>query len=466
MLIALLLPLMALSTSLRPTLVNAADDTARLRAVHAVPDIGGPVDVYVGTAPFTVGQATVPNFDFFTVTPYLTVPVGATDIRIVAAGGNPNDADQAVISATVTLEAGQDYSAIASGTAAEDGVDLAPILLTDDNTAPPPGQGRIRVAHFSPNAPAVDIFVNGERSAITNLEYQNASSYVALPAGTYTFGVAPTDGDPIYTVEVTLEAGQVVTAWANGLLGAEAENDAVPATQAFKVTPSVDVSYYYLRGVHAFPDVAGTPVDVYVDDTRVATFDFFGTTDYLPLIAGRAYNVSIVPGGGDLGAALITGSLPDTLEAGMEYSLVAHRPAVQDGPSVTLLTDDNTAPPPGQGRIRVAHFSPNAPAVDIFVNGERSAITNLKYLGTSPYVTLPAGTYTFGVAPTGGDPIYTVEVTLEAGQVVTAWANGLLGGENDEVPEAQAFKVTPTIDRAYAVEAPGRIRVYLPIIIR
>ncbi len=241
MLITLLLPLMALSTSLRPTLVNAADGTARLRAVHAVPDIGGPVDVYVGTAPFTVGEAAVPNFDFFTVTSYLNVPAGATDIRIVAAGGDPNDADQAVISATVTLEAGQDYSAVARGTATNAEIRPGATLLTDNNTAPAIGKAHVRVAHFAPNAPAVDIFVNGERSAITNLEYLGTSPYVPLDAGTYTFGVAPAGGDPIYSVDLTLEAGQVVTAWANGLLGGE--NDEVPEAQAFKVTPTIDRAY-------------------------------------------------------------------------------------------------------------------------------------------------------------------------------------------------------------------------------
>lgn len=50
--------------------------------------------------------------------------------------------------------------------------------------------------------------------------------------------------------------------------------------------------------------------------------------------------------------------------------------------------------------IRVAHFSPDTPAVDVFVNGE-AAITELAYPAVTDFLTLPAGSYEIAVAPAG-----------------------------------------------------------------
>ncbi len=445
---ALLLMVTFVPIGIQPSVVQAADDMAKLRAVHAVPDIAGSlVDVYVGQAPFTIGEEAV-SFDFFDSTSYLDVPAGVPlDVRVVLpSGGDPNDPSQAVISTSVTLDAGQAYSAVARGTASmTDTFDLGATALGDDTTAPPRGAAKIRVAHFSPGAPAVDIFVNGERSTLTNLEYLQTSGYLTVPAGSYTFGVAPTGNDPIFTTDpLDLQAGQIVTAWAVGLLNGSGE-------QAFAVQPTVDAEYFYLRGVHTVPDIAGTPVDVYINDGKVATFDFFDATGYLPLPSGVDITAQVVPAGGDPGSAVISQTLTAaTFSVGDEYSLVARGTASMTDTTdlgATILTDDNTAPVSDTAKIRVAHFSPDAPAVDIFVNGVRSAITDLAYDTTSGYVELDAGSYEFGVAPADGDPIYTTTVTLEAGTVVTAWANGLLNGTG-----LQAFKVTPTVDRDYNLQ--------------
>jgi hypothetical protein len=47
--------------------------------------------------------------------------------------------------------------------------------------------------------------------------------------------------------------------------------------------------------------------------------------------------------------------------------------------------------------VRVAHLSPDAPAVDVLVNGQR-AITNLAFKEVTPYIPLPAAKvrYIFG----------------------------------------------------------------------
>lgn len=48
----------------------------------------------------------------------------------------------------------------------------------------------VRVAHASPDTPAVDIWVNGA-VAISNLTFPDVTDYLLLPAGDYNFQVTP-----------------------------------------------------------------------------------------------------------------------------------------------------------------------------------------------------------------------------------------------------------------------------------
>jgi hypothetical protein len=399
------------------------DATARLRVVHAVPDVG-PVDVYINA------NKVAADVPFFTVSDYLTLRPGTYRVRVVPAGANGKSSRRSIINQRIKVRADQDYSLVVNGTAANHKV--RGTLLRDNNTAPAGGQARLRVAHFSPDAPAVDIFINGELSPVQGLKFRRATGYLDVPAGTYEVGVAPAGGTPIFTAEVTLAAGTVYTAWANGLLGGS-------GATAFTVTPSEDAVYGQarVRAVHAIPDVAGSPVDVYVNGAKVVTFDFFTVTPYLSLLPGT-YDVRVVLSGGDPDTeAVIAAEV--TVEDGKDYSIVARGTGGDFG--ATVLEDDNTAPAAGQARLRVAHFSPDAPAVDIFINGELSPVQGLSFPEATGYLEVPAGTYEVGVAPAGGTPIFTAEVTLAAGTVYTAWANGLLGGSG-----ATAFTVTPSVD--------------------
>lgn len=53
--------------------------------------------------------------------------------------------------------------------------------------------------------------------------------------------------------------------------------------------------------------------------------------------------------------------------------------------------------------LRVVHGSPDAPAVDILVNGATgpAPLTNFSFGDITPYVGIPEGVYDIGVAPTG-----------------------------------------------------------------
>ena len=52
----------------------------------------------------------------------------------------------------------------------------------DEVTNPADTNARVRVAHLSPDAPAVDVWVDGSR-VLENVPFKAFSSYLELPAG-------------------------------------------------------------------------------------------------------------------------------------------------------------------------------------------------------------------------------------------------------------------------------------------
>lgn len=65
-------------------------------------------------------------------------------------------------------------------------------------------------------------------------------------------------------------------------------------------------------------------------------------------------------------------------------------------------TDDTGEAVAEQGSVRVMHLSPDAPAVDIFVDGiDDPVVTGLAFPDTTPYLALDVGTYTFRVSASG-----------------------------------------------------------------
>ena len=109
----------------------------------------------------------------------------------------------------------------------------------------------------------------------------------------------------------------------------------------------------------------------------------------------------------------------------------------------TETDTDETDVPSTVAQVRVVHASPDAPAVDLYVNGEMAGIDNMAFLATTGFVELPAGDYSFAVAPTGTDFASAVPVTLDVslvdGDVYTAIAHGYL----DTSMGGNGFAITP-----------------------
>ncbi|MEM1178814.1 MAG: DUF4397 domain-containing protein [Acidobacteriota bacterium] len=184
---------------------TADDGLARFRVVHNSPDAPA-VDILVNDG---VILAAVP---FFTVSDYLAAPAGTYNVKVNVAGTSTT-----VIEADLMLDANTYYTIIARGVVAE----IAPSVLVDEtDMRPGDGNVKVRVFHGSPDAPAVDITTTDGTVLVPGLSFTEASDYLEVPAGIYQLQirVAGTDIVAFNLPTLDLQAGQIYTAYAKGLL--------------------------------------------------------------------------------------------------------------------------------------------------------------------------------------------------------------------------------------------------------
>jgi hypothetical protein len=178
-------------------------DTGRVRAVHLSPDAPA-VDVLLD------GSEVLSGVTYLISSEYLDVPTGDRTFRVEPTGTNTP-----VIEATVPVGEDIDYTLLAVNTVEN----IEPLYLTDDNTAPAPGQARIRVLHGAPSVGNVDVYVTAPGAALgtptlTNVPFKGYSGYLAVPAGRYQVRVTPTGfpGTVAINQEITAPANVVATA--------------------------------------------------------------------------------------------------------------------------------------------------------------------------------------------------------------------------------------------------------------
>ena len=179
----------------------------------------------------------------------------------------------------------------------------------------PAADAMVRVVHASPDAPAVDILVNGER-AIENLAFGAATDYVALPAGEYQVQVVPTGAeaaDAVIDAMLTLEGGKYYQVAAVGPVA-----EIAPAV--FEVDASaVTEGMARVRVIHASPDAPA--VDLTLADGTVifGNLEFPNASDYAE-VEGASYDLQVRPAGTEDVALDLPGV---ALDAGTIYDIFA-----------------------------------------------------------------------------------------------------------------------------------------------
>lgn len=383
---------------------------AKIRVLHGSPDTPA-VTVYVN------GQPAVPSLAPLTATDYLELPAGTYKVQ-VAAAGQPVSA--AVLSADVTLQDGKRYTGFASGFLSTGGghggtTSTLALGVTEDVLRAPFGSSSVRVWHNSPDAPAVDVSVNGNK-VLSNVPFGVRSDYLALPAGTYKVKVTVAGTDTaVFEGDVTTAAGESYTAIAQGSVAGDGET--------FRVQVLRDAtSGALVRVLHASPNVPA--VTVYVNgQPAVQRLGALKATGYLSLDPGT-YDVAVALAGKPVSEAVLTTKL--TVADKTRYTALARGLLKGKGAQKLELAAqvDITAAPAGNSGLRVWHLSPDAPRVDVWVNGKK-AVSRLAYKRATPYLTLSPGTYNVEVRVAGTKTtVFKGKVTTAADKAYSATALG------------------------------------------
>ena len=146
----------------------------------------------------------------------------------------------------------------------------------------------VRVFHAAPQAPGVDVYVNGQM-VFTNLVFGEFTKYVYLDEGEYRVDVYPTGkkDNPVISQMVDLPSQQIFTIAATGDL-----DDLGLLIIPDKVSKSPSKDYSAVRVIHLSPDAPA--VDILVNNnTLFEDISFREGTDYVDVNPGT-YNVSIV----------------------------------------------------------------------------------------------------------------------------------------------------------------------------
>lgn len=141
----------------------------------------------------------------------------------------------------------------------------------------------IRVLHASPNAPAVDVYVNNVPT-FRNIAYRNFSDYVSLPqGGLYNIKVFPvgTKVNPIINTNLFIPEGKIFTVAAIG----EPSAISLFPIEDTPLKPIVQ-GKASLRFVHLSPDALNVDITLPNGTKLFSNVAYKGVTKYIPLNAG------------------------------------------------------------------------------------------------------------------------------------------------------------------------------------
>jgi len=153
----------------------------------------------------------------------------------------------------------------------------------------------VRVLHASPDAPAVDIYLDDAAvSALTNVPFATLSDYLDVPSGDHNVKVyaTGTTTDPVIDVDVTVAAGTAYTI---------AATDAVAAItpQVLVDDPAPDCDTAQVRVVHFSADAPAVdvaPAGATPDEAVIKNLAYPDASDYVAL-PGGTYDLEVRPAG-------------------------------------------------------------------------------------------------------------------------------------------------------------------------
>jgi hypothetical protein len=223
----------------------------------------------------------------------------------------------------------------------------------------------VRVLHASPDAPAVDVYLDDTKvDALTNVPFGTISGYLAIPAGDHNVKVyaTGTTSDPVIDADVTVAAGSAYTIAATGAL-------ADITAQVLEDDPSPTADAATVRVVHFSADAPAVDIATAgstVDEAVIKGLAYPNAADAITL-PGGTYDLEVRLAG----ETTVALALDDVeVENGRAYSVFAigsaASPAVGGNALQVVVAVDATASAAATVPPTDTLTSTSAPASDSF----------------------------------------------------------------------------------------------------
>ncbi len=150
---------------------------------------------------------------------------------------------------------------------------------------------QIRIGHYSPDAPAVNILVDGD-SVLQNVSFGEISDYLSIESGTHEIDVVPAaGGDSVIDATLDLEADTDYTVLAIGDLASVRPLVLVDENESVEDRTQV-------RFVHTSPDAPAVDVRVVDGPTLFRNVEFGEASDYIG-VDSSTYDIDVMPADSD-----------------------------------------------------------------------------------------------------------------------------------------------------------------------
>jgi len=191
-----------------------AESPSFVRIIHASPYIGV-ADIFVD------GAKLLSSVDFGAITDYAPISPGPHHVQIALLGKGPG---AAVITQDLAVRSGVTYTVAAIGATPS----TLSLQVFIDNNLLAPGTAKLRMYHLSPDLGPLSVNANGN-TLIQNITYQQASDYVGLSAGPYTFDVNAAQVNTMLPLSATLKENTVTSIFAIGMFNGNPKAELKPA---------------------------------------------------------------------------------------------------------------------------------------------------------------------------------------------------------------------------------------------
>jgi len=361
----------------------SSPDKARVRFVHLAPNTK-PLDVYGNDLSLFT------SVDYKQAAPYVEVKAHSYRIQLYAAG---DTSSPILTDEKIRFDPGNVYTLFATGMPGS----VGQIVHKDSHYFYP----YLKIAHTSPDAPAVDVWIN-KKKVFAGVQFTQVADPLPLLLSSNTEEIDLIVMEQGTAGPVLLQGSYNVSAdvrYMYAIVGLYAAHTPTPLTGLLIENDwrKPDTRHHvYFRFMHTSPGVPG--VDLLINGTTI--FDdvtYQGLTDYNLLDEGPAH-ITIQTNSDNI--VLLHFALP--LEGGKVYTVFLEGIAGQTLQQVVVqdYRGLNTS------FIRVLHASPDIGSVDFLLNGE-ATFFGVNYTAGSDYQEITRGSYKLAVTEAAQlSPVY------------------------------------------------------------